>query len=70
KPSLLPGLLAATRTGLTPAGDDKLALKITNYISTSNYWVNGTAHISPKVSGAASGHAGVVRMSDDSWVAL
>ena len=26
KPSLLPGLLAATRTGLTPAGDDKLAL--------------------------------------------
>ena len=26
EPSLLPGLLAATRTGLTPAGDDKLAL--------------------------------------------
>ena len=48
KPSLLPGLLAATRTGLTPAGDDKLALKITNYISTSNSWVNGPAKIRPK----------------------
>ncbi|MGO9790557.1 MAG: hypothetical protein ACLP8S_14015, partial [Solirubrobacteraceae bacterium] len=53
KPSLLPGLLAATRTGLTPAGDDKLALKITNYISTSNYWVNGTAKIRRRSSSAA-----------------
>jgi hypothetical protein len=25
--SLLPGLLAATRTGLTPAGDDELVLE-------------------------------------------
>jgi hypothetical protein len=25
--SLLPGLLAATRTGLTPAGDDELVIR-------------------------------------------
>ena len=31
----LPGLLAATRTGLTPAGDDELC-QITIYISPSN----------------------------------
>jgi len=31
--SLLPGLLAATRTGLTPAGDDEL----TNTKNTMNY---------------------------------
>src|SRR5215212_10236888 len=30
--SLLPGLLAATRTGLTPAGDDELKTKV-NYTS-------------------------------------
>jgi hypothetical protein len=34
KPSaLLPGILAATRTGLTPAGDDEL----TNTTNTMNY---------------------------------
>ena len=34
--SLLPGLLAATRTGLTPAGDDELMLDHDLHISTSN----------------------------------
>jgi len=34
--SLLPGLLAATRTGLTPAGDDELVLDHDLHISTSN----------------------------------
>ena len=33
--SLLPGLLTATRTGLTPAGDDEFALDQL-FISTSN----------------------------------
>src|SRR6266540_6799564 len=34
--SLLPGLLAATRTGLTPAGDDELALDQLIPSTTSN----------------------------------
>src|SRR6266540_843104 len=34
--SLLPGLLAATRTGLTPAGDDELALDQVTPSTTSN----------------------------------
>ncbi len=64
KPSLLPGLLAATRTGLTPAGDDKLALD-TNYISTSNSWVNGTAKISRKgVIGPAQRPCGLLRVDE------
>jgi hypothetical protein len=34
--SLLPGLLAATRTGLTPAGDDELTTKDQLHTTTSS----------------------------------
>src|SRR3954463_3387860 len=38
--SLLPGLLAATRTGLPPAGDDELTLDQVTSSTTSNHWAH------------------------------
>jgi hypothetical protein len=38
--SLLPGLLAATRTGLTPAGDDELALDEVTYKHHPQLWAH------------------------------
>jgi hypothetical protein len=45
--SLLPGLLAATRTGLTPAGDDELTnTKINRGLTSRSHlpfcWAHGT----------------------------
>jgi hypothetical protein len=41
--SLLPGLLAATRTGLTPASDDELTNTINRYVTANLllYWAHG-----------------------------
>jgi hypothetical protein len=38
--SLLPGPLAVTRTGLTPAGGDELMLDQVNSSTTSNVWAH------------------------------
>jgi hypothetical protein len=40
--SLLPGLLAATRTGLTPASDDELTNTINRYVTANLlfYWAD------------------------------
>jgi hypothetical protein len=47
--SLLPGLLTATRTGLTPAGDDELAIEGSATTSTSPpiYWTHTPGSRSP-----------------------
>jgi len=38
--SLLPGLLTATRTGLTPAGDDELSIRSWPEQSPPDHWAH------------------------------
>jgi hypothetical protein len=43
--SLLPGLLTATRTGLTPAGDDELMLDQAISINHLQLWARGGSRL-------------------------
>src|SRR6476661_8018629 len=52
--SLLPGLLAATRTGLSPAGDDELAWIGSPQTITSNYWAHSRLVVPARVEGCLS----------------